>query len=163
MTESELKALESKVDQLISLCTELNLENQALKAEQASWQRERQSLIDKNHMASDRGQAAMSNNSVSVSILDKEYQVACPEEQQAELIISAKYLDQQMRAIRDSGKVVGLERIAVMAALNISYELLKASEQEGTARSESPAAEDGVSNLNRKLDRALQELRQLQI
>jgi cell division protein ZapB len=57
MTESELKALESKVDQLISLCTELNLENQALKAEQANWQRERQSLIDKNDMASHKVEA----------------------------------------------------------------------------------------------------------
>jgi cell division protein ZapA len=105
----------------------------------------------------------MSNNSVSVTILGKEYQVACPEEQQAELIISAKYLDQQMRAIRDSGKVVGLERIAVMAALNISYELLKASEQEGTAGGEPPPAQESVSRLNQKMDRALQELRQLQI
>ncbi len=60
-------------------------------------------------------------NTVTVTILDKEYQVACPEEQQAELIVSAKYLDKQMRSIRDSGKVVGLERIAVMAALNICY------------------------------------------
>ncbi|HBQ41790.1 MAG TPA: cell division protein ZapA, partial [Halieaceae bacterium] len=66
-------------------------------------------------------------NTVSVHILDKEYQVACPEDQQAELIISARYLDKQMRAIRDTGKVIGLERIAVMAALNISHELLKAS------------------------------------
>ena len=70
-------------------------------------------------------------NTITVNILDKEYQVACPEEQQAELIVSAKYLDKQMRTIRDTGKVIGLERIAVMAALNISYELLQASEQDG--------------------------------
>ena len=59
-------------------------------------------------------------NTVTVKILDKEYQVACPEEQQAALVTSARYLDRQMRAIRDTGKVVGGERIAVMAALNIS-------------------------------------------
>ena len=94
-------------------------------------------------------------HTVTVTILDKDYQVACPEEQQAELIVSAKYLDKQMRTIRDSGKVVGLERIAVMAALNISYELLQASEHS--------AADDGVTHLNRKIDEALYQLRQLQI
>ena len=56
-------------------------------------------------------------NTVTVKILDKDYQVACPEEQEAELVVSAKYLDKQMRGIRNSGKVIGLERIAVMAAL----------------------------------------------
>ena len=67
---------------------------------------------------------------VSVHILDKEYQVACPAEQEAELIVSASYLDRQMRTIRETGKVIGLERIAVMAALNISHELLRASEED---------------------------------
>ena len=61
------------------------------------------------------------SNTVTVTILEKEYQVACPEEQEADLIASAKYLDKQMRSIRETGKVIGLERIAVMAALNISY------------------------------------------
>ena len=69
-------------------------------------------------------------NTVTVKILEKEYQVACPEDQEAELVVSAKYLDKQMRSIRDTGKVIGLERIAVMAALNISHELLQASEQD---------------------------------
>ena len=100
-------------------------------------------------------------NTVTVKILDKEYQVACPEEQEADLIVSAKYLDKQMRDIRDTGKVIGLERIAVMAALNISYELLQASEQTGA---DSPAPEvESVGRLNRKLDDALYQLRQLEI
>lgn len=101
-------------------------------------------------------------NTVSVHILDKEYQVACPEEQQAELIVSARYLDKQMRAIRDSGKVIGLERIAVMAALNISHELLQASEQGGSG----PAASldnQSVQSLQRKIDQAMHQLRQLEI
>ena len=54
-------------------------------------------------------------HTVTVKILEKEYQVACPEEQEAELVVSAKYLDKQMRSIRETGKVIGLERIAVMA------------------------------------------------
>lgn len=100
-------------------------------------------------------------HTVTVKILDKEYQVACPQEQEADLIVSAKYLDKQMRDIRDTGKVIGLERIAVMAALNISYELLQASEQPGT---DSAAPEgESVGRLNRKLDDALYQLRQLEI
>jgi cell division protein ZapA len=98
-------------------------------------------------------------NTVTVKILDKEYQVACPEEQEAELVISAKYLDKQMRGIRDSGKVIGLERIAVMAALNISYELLQASDHVDP----NPANGDSVKRINRKLDDALHDLRQLEI
>ena len=100
-------------------------------------------------------------NTVSVKILDKEYQVACPEDQEADLLVSAKYLDKQMRDIRDTGKVIGLERIAVMAALNISYELLQSTEQT-RAESEPPEAES-VGRLQRKLDDALYQLRQLEI
>lgn len=100
-------------------------------------------------------------HTVTVKILDKDYQVACPEEQEAELVVSAKYLDKQMRAIRETGKVIGLERIAVMAALNISYELLQASES-GENRATLPAP-GGLDALNRKVDDALYQLRQLEI
>ena len=100
-------------------------------------------------------------HTVTVKILDKEYQVACPEDQEAELTVSAKYLDKQMRNIRDTGKVIGLERIAVMAALNISHELLQASEQ--TEAGEGAAAGETVNRLNLKLDDALYQLRQLEI
>ena len=98
-------------------------------------------------------------NTVTVKILDKDYQVACPAEQEAELIVSAKYLDKQMRSIRSTGKVVGLERIAVMAALNISYELLQASDH---ADASQPSG-DSLKRLNRRLDDALHDLRQLEI
>lgn len=66
-----------------------------------------------------------SSNTAKVFILDKEYLIACPPEEQQALLQTAQYLDQQMRAIRNSGKVHGLERIAVMAALNITHELLR--------------------------------------
>jgi cell division protein ZapA len=98
---------------------------------------------------------------VSVHILDKEYQVACPPEQEAELIVSASYLDKQMRAIRESGKVIGLERIAVMAALNISHELLQASEQEQPE--DGGVSDEAVSSLARKIDEAIFSLRQMEI
>ena len=63
---------------------------------------------------------------VSVRILEKEYQVACPANERTDLLDSAEILNVKMREIRDSGKVVGLDRIAVMAALNMANELLHA-------------------------------------
>ncbi|HSC48280.1 MAG TPA: cell division protein ZapA [Gammaproteobacteria bacterium] len=62
---------------------------------------------------------------VTVRLLDKEYQVACPEDERAALLESAELLNRKMREIRDSGKLVGLDRIAVMAALNLSHEMLQ--------------------------------------
>jgi cell division protein ZapA len=62
---------------------------------------------------------------VSVRLLDREYQVACPADQRSDLLDSAEYLDGKMREVRDSGKVVGLDRIAVISALNIANELIK--------------------------------------
>lgn len=63
---------------------------------------------------------------VSVRILDKEYQVACPASERTDLLDSAEILNTRMREIRDSGRVVGLDRIAVMAALNMANDLLHA-------------------------------------
>jgi len=68
----------------------------------------------------------VANETVFVKILDKEYQVACPREERQALMESAQLLDERMKAIRGSGAVIGLERIAVMAALNLSHELLQA-------------------------------------
>lgn len=63
---------------------------------------------------------------VSVRILDKEYQVACPADERTELLDSAEELNARMREIQDTGRVVGLDRIAVMAALNMANDLLRA-------------------------------------
>jgi cell division protein ZapB len=59
MADNPLKALESKIDQLIALCNELNRENQALKAEASRWELERQDLIDKNEMARGKVEAVL--------------------------------------------------------------------------------------------------------
>ena len=61
---------------------------------------------------------------ISVTILDKDYQVSCPVDEVDALTASARYLDRQMAEIRESGKVLGSDRIAVMAALNIANEFL---------------------------------------
>ncbi|EED36896.1 conserved hypothetical protein [Luminiphilus syltensis NOR5-1B] len=99
--------------------------------------------------------------SVAVEILDKEYQVACPPEQEAELVAAARYLDQQMRDIRATGKVIGLERVAIMAALNLSHELLGL--RGGKPNQSLENHEDRIEAVNTRLDEALYQLRQLEI
>jgi cell division protein ZapA len=68
---------------------------------------------------------------VSVSILGKEYQIACPEDEKDSLIASAKMLHENMEKIRSTGKIVGLDRIAVMAALNLAHELINLQNDDG--------------------------------
>jgi len=67
------------------------------------------------------------NAQVSVRILDKEYQVACPASERTNLLDSAEILNTKMREIRDGGRIVGLDRIAVMAALNMANDLIQAN------------------------------------
>jgi cell division protein ZapA len=62
---------------------------------------------------------------VTVTILGKEFVVACPENERTALTAAAAYLDKKMREIHSSGKVIGTERTAVMAALNIAHELME--------------------------------------
>lgn len=90
-------------------------------------------------------------NTTKVKILDKDYLVACPEEEQNALRQSANYLDQKMREIRASGKIHGLERIAVMAALNIAHEFLQKDSANSTGQ-------DIALRLATKVDAILQEL-----
>lgn len=101
----------------------------------------------------------MSQNTVVVKILDKEYQVACPPEEQGALLQAAQYLDRQMRQIRTSGKVIGLERIAVMAALNISHELLSVKNQGASGQQESEV----LQRITDRIEKTLQHCRQLEI
>ena len=64
------------------------------------------------------------SRSLQITIMGREFRVACPEEEQAGLLEAVDYLNRKMLEIRDGGKVIGLERIAIMAALNIAHELL---------------------------------------
>ena len=90
----------------------------------------------------------LGNDTVEVKILDKEYLIACSEEAQVQLERAAKHLDTKMREIRASGKVHGTERIAVMAALNITHDMLQGSQL-------SENTEKIISELDKKLDAAL--------
>lgn len=71
-----------------------------------------------------------SDEPVSVIILDKKYQFACDPEERNDLIEAARNLDERMSEIRDSGRLLSLERIALQAALNFSADLLKLQRQE---------------------------------
>ncbi len=97
---------------------------------------------------------------LNVSILDRDYGVSCPPEEVEELKDSARLLDGRMREIRRSGKIVGVERIAVMAALNIAHELIKAR---GELANHDRITERQLNKLNEKIERALASARQLDL
>lgn len=90
---------------------------------------------------------------VNVKILEKEYEVACPANERADLLDSAEMLNSKMREIRDSGKVAGLDRIAVMAALNLANDLLKARDQGEVLES---AAKERLQAMRERVETALQ-------
>ncbi|MBK8451985.1 MAG: cell division protein ZapA [Thiofilum sp.] len=95
-------------------------------------------------------------NPVKVRILDKEYVIACPEGQQAALIESSKRVDGEMRRLRDSGKVIGIDRIAVVVALNLAHELLNL-QQSSMLSTDEQALHQQLQNLQDKLDALLQQ------
>ena len=97
---------------------------------------------------------------VVVKILDKEYQVSCPPSEQDALLKSARYLDESMRKIKSRGNIHGLEKIAVMAALNITHEMLAKSQQLNESRH---MTVQQVKTLEDKIDRSLQINRQIEI
>lgn len=99
-------------------------------------------------------------HTTTVNILGKEYQVACPPDEVDSLTQAARFLDQQMAQIRQSGKVVGLDRIAVMAALNIAHELL--SGQSEYSQKES-AVSQRLTQLNDRVGSALEQHKQLDL
>lgn len=68
---------------------------------------------------------------IEVTILDRTLRVACNEEEKEDLLKAVAYLDAKMREIRDSGKVIGSERIAILAALNIAHDLLSMQKDSG--------------------------------
>jgi cell division protein ZapA len=91
----------------------------------------------------------MATEAVLVHILGKDYQVACPAEERDALLRAAIELDKRMRDIRQSGNVIGVERIAVMAALNLANEVLQ-------SRTSLKKSDQGmIEDLHRRLDKVL--------
>lgn len=95
---------------------------------------------------------------VTVIIMDKEYRVACPPDERDALLASASLLNERMREIRDSGKVIGAERIGVMAALNIAHELLSVKVGGGLDLGQ---VKRRISDIEAKLDAALAQQEKL--
>lgn len=103
----------------------------------------------------------MSNDPVAVTvrILEKEYRVSCPPEEQSALLASANFLNTRMQEIRESGKVVGSDRIAVMAALNLTHELLQNRTQREAL---SHSLTDRIRALQERIERALENGQQME-
>jgi len=97
---------------------------------------------------------------VSVRILDKEYQVACPPSERTDLLDSAEVLNTKMREIRDSGRVVGLDRIAVMAALNMANDLIQSQARDKFLDGD---VSDRLKIISDRVENALGESRQLDL
>lgn len=97
-------------------------------------------------------------NSVTISILGKEYQIGCPPEEEESLRQSARYLNEQMKQVKSRGATLGFEKVAILAALNISHELVtqgKTADQSNTLRK--------LKSLEEKIDSALVSTRQMEI
>jgi cell division protein ZapA len=96
---------------------------------------------------------------VRIHILDKEYLVACPEEEKDALLASARHLSGKMSEIRESGKVVGMDRIAVMAGLNIAHEAIES----GASAEISGAVAKRLNRLNTHIEELLARHRQAEL
>jgi cell division protein ZapA len=97
---------------------------------------------------------------VSVRILDKEYQVACPAEERTDLLDSAEILNAKMREIRDSGRIVGLDRIAVMAALNMANDLIRAQARDQQLEGD---VSERLKSISDRVDSVLTSTQQLDL
>ena len=98
---------------------------------------------------------------VSVRIMEKEYVIACPYEERTALLDTAEFLNDRMREVRDSGKVVGLDRIAVMVALNLANELLRLKNKD--TKHEHDAAAGRVRALRERVEGAIEKGQQLEL
>jgi len=92
---------------------------------------------------------------VSINILGKDYRIACQKDEQETLLRSAQELDQQMRTIRDSGSVIGADRIAVMAALNLTHEL---RQMQGKNKPPKDDMFNQLVNLRHKIENVLEKI-----
>ena len=100
------------------------------------------------------------SNTLTVSIVGKDYQVACPAGEEQSLREAAHYLHTLMESIRSSGRVVGLDRVAVMAALNVCNELLQSKSQHAEAQD---LVNERVQKLSDRVADAINENKQMKI
>lgn len=94
---------------------------------------------------------------IVLHVLGKEYRVVCSPGEEEALLEAARYLDKKMEAIKSSGKIIGVERMVVMAALNIAHELL----QEQSRKEGERELNERIQTLRDKVEAALEECRQI--
>ena len=95
-------------------------------------------------------------NAMTINLLGREFRVGCPEGEQKQLQASVEYLNRKLREVRDVGKVVGNERIAIMAALNIAHEFMSNNGKGGGAASvDNSAIKRRILAMQETLDSAL--------
>ena len=94
-------------------------------------------------------------SSVNIRVLDKDYTIACPEGEETPLLTSADLLNKKINEIKDRGSIIGSERIAVMAALNLAHEFLNAN----AASSNLNQVDEKISSLKEKIDSALGQIK----
>lgn len=99
-----------------------------------------------------------SRRPVRITILGKEYHIVCPQDEQEGLLEAARQLEAKMDEIRDSGRVFGAERIAVMAALNVTHELLQSGKSKAQDLALEPELRERVSSLQDRIDTVLSAL-----
>ena len=97
---------------------------------------------------------------ISISIFDKSFKVSCPPDGVQALRDSAHYLDKKMREVKSARTVMGLDRIAVMAALNIANELLTANKQRDAFESEKGSAALTLSDAENRISALVETLKQ---
>jgi cell division protein ZapA len=98
---------------------------------------------------------------LDISILGHDYRVACKESERTELMQAVQFLDRRMREIRDAGKIAGAERIAVMAALNISNEMLRSKSVPVASAFDTATIQRRISSMQSAIDRAMAEQEKL--
>jgi cell division protein ZapA len=92
---------------------------------------------------------------VTINLLGREFRVACPEGEERQLLASVDYLNKKLKEVRDTGKVVGNERIALMAALNIAHEGLSHPGKGGAAGYDAAALKRRMASMQELLEAAL--------
>lgn len=98
----------------------------------------------------------MQTKGINISILGRDFSVACPPDEQEDLLRAADHLDKNMKEIQKTGKIIGTERCAIMAALNITNEFLQLKR----ASADQEDMQDRLESLRSRIDDALQEAEQ---
>jgi len=99
----------------------------------------------------------MQSKGINISIMGRDFSVACPPEEQEDLMDAARYLDKNMKEIQKTGKIIGAERCAIMAALNITNDLLQL--RRATAGQEK--VQERLDSLQERIDEVLRDAESL--